>query len=361
MRRFWMVLAVSVMVGMGGWGQNSGARTGSAARPASTASKPATAAAKPATAAAPQGVVLSPASLDTDGLNYADDIARIYVGDFEHVRLKRDGPEIGLLVGGYMNAFSERCDQSLPKNKVEIMQSECAQEQWRVNGYGREVPGSRYCVSYQSVGTGRYADPEVYALNAHTDAAMASNTMGDMMTGLKRGDPSSGMRKVTDIAAYAGPDMATLIRSNGCVSAAMVRFQANFLRFGEGKEPIRMPGRAAAVASAASATSTGPAKGQNFKRLINDLIAEESKAWMINRYQPGTVNTSNVMRDAQGRAAEVEAWYGYVGMEGHHTGTVRVTFKDGSPECLYFSDFPTSCRAPSPRVISAYERNQYAN
>jgi hypothetical protein len=355
MRRIWMMAAVLAAAEIG-WGQGTGTRPGT-----STAPKTASTAAKPGatTTSAAQGAALTPASLKTDGLNYADDVVRIYVGDFEHVRLKRGGPEIGLLVGGYMNAFSERCDQYLPKNKVEIMRQECSQEAWSVNGYGVEVAGSRHCVSYRSVGTGRYADPEVYALNAQTDAAMAGNMLGDFMSGMKGGDPASGMRKVTDIAAYAGPDMATLIQNNGCVSAAMVRFQANFLRFGEGKEAIRMPGGAAVVASVAS--SAGPGKEQNYKRLIDDLIADESKAWMMNRYQPGSASTTREMKDAQGRAAEVDASYGFTGMGGQYKGSVRVTFKDGTPECLYFSDFPTSCRAPSPRVISAYEKNQYAN
>jgi hypothetical protein len=37
-----------------------------------------------------------------------------------------------------------------------------------------------------------------------------------------------------------------------------------------------------------------------------------------------------------------------------------VSFKDGIPDCLYFSDAPDNCRAASQRVISAYEKNAYA-
>jgi hypothetical protein len=37
-----------------------------------------------------------------------------------------------------------------------------------------------------------------------------------------------------------------------------------------------------------------------------------------------------------------------------------VSFKDGAPDCLYFSDAPDNCRAASQRVISAYEKNAYA-
>ena len=54
------------------------------------------------------------------------------------------------------------------------------------------------------------------------------------------------------------------------------------------------------------------------------------------------------------------ARYTYAGMQGTQTGRVTVSFKDGSPDCLYFSDSPDNCRAPSQRVISAYQKNAYA-
>jgi hypothetical protein len=37
-----------------------------------------------------------------------------------------------------------------------------------------------------------------------------------------------------------------------------------------------------------------------------------------------------------------------------------VSFKDGIPDCLYFSDAPDNYRVPSQRVISAYQKNAYA-
>ncbi len=361
MRRFLIFFIVLIVPEILGWGllaQSTGTRGGAATKPAqSSTAKPAqTPTAKPAAAEA----ALTPASLKTDSLNYGDDVKRIYVGDFEHVRLKPDGPEIGLLVGGYMKTFSEQCDQYLPKNKVEIMTTECAQEAWSVNGYGVEIAGSRHCSSYRTVGTGRYADPEVYALQSRQDAAMAKDMLGDMMAGMKEGgDLAGGMKKTTDLMVYAASDMDKLISENGCAKPSTVRFQANMLRFGEGKEPIRMPGGVNAVAAPAVAT-TGPFKDQNYKRLIDDLIAEESRAWMMNQYQKGSVTNDQVKRDAQGRPSEVDANYGYLGMGRPYKGAVRVTFRDGAPECLYFSDFPTTCRAPNPRVISAYEKQGYA-
>ena len=360
MRRWMLCSTPLIVLGLAAHGLMAQSRPAgtTGARPATPTAKPAAPAAKPAAPAVPVAA-LTPTGLRTDSLNYGDDVKRIYVGDFEHVKFKHESTESSVLTEGYMNGFADRCTEYLPKNKVEIMTQECAQEGWSVNGYGAEVAGSRHCISYRTVGTGKYADPAVYDLVKRLDAAMAGDMLGNLMTGYKNGDPAGGMKKMTDIAVYAVADMTKLIEENGCSNAKMTRFQENLIRFGWGKEPIRMPGGAEAVA-AATAPAAGPAKNQNYKKLVDDLIADESRAWMMNQYQPGSVVTSNVAMDAQGRAYEVDAGYSYVSMGRPYKGTVRVTFRNGTPECLYFSDFPQTCRAPSPRVISAYEKQQYA-
>ena len=38
---------------------------------------------------------------------------------------------------------------------------------------------------------------------------------------------------------------------------------------------------------------------------------------------------------------------------------VTVTFTDGLPACLYFFDLPSVCRAPSSRIIAAYDGGHY--
>lgn len=312
-----------------------------------------------AASAGAQPAELAAASLRTDGLNFGDDIARLYVGDFARVGFARDGTEFSLLLGGYMNAFSRQCAAQLPPNKVEIMTQECEREAWTVNGYGVEQPGSRHCVSYRTVGTGRFADPEVYQLQRRLDAAMAGAMANDVLAGMQRkGDAAGGMRRITDVAVYARSDMPQLLQANGCSHPAVQRLQANLVRFGNGAEPIVLPGGADALAQAAPAE--GPAREQNHKRLLEDLITEQSQAWMMNRFQPGSVRPGSLRRDAQGRPAEVVASYGYMAMGKAYPGKVRLTFADGLPKCLYYADLPETCRVPSPKILSAYRKNQYA-
>src|ERR1039458_3649869 len=76
----------------------------------------------------------------------------------------------------------------------------------------------------------------------------------------------------------------------------------------------------------------------------------------------GTLGNTDpiVSRDPSGRPVRVIAQYSYAGMQGTQRGRVTVSFKDGSPDCLYFSDNPDSCRLPAAGVVSAYEKNAYA-
>ncbi len=166
---------------------------------------------------------------------------------------------------------------------------------------------------------------------------MAAGMLGDMLNGLRQqgGDAAGGMKKMTDVMIYVKDDMDHFLDENACAAAATMRFQANMLRDGRGEEPIRMAGGAEAVAVHATL-----AKGQNYTRLVDDLITEESSAWMMNRYSPGSVDVRAVRRDNSGEPAEIDAHYRFMMMGQPEMGEVRVTFDDGAPQCLYFSDAP---------------------
>jgi hypothetical protein len=184
--------------------------------------------------------------------------------------------------------------------------------------------------------------------------------MGGVVGAMKQGrDLANGVRKLTDVAVYAKSDIPKLLQANGCAGPALKRLQANLVRFGGGKDPIVMPGGAAAFAQK-NPSADGPLKDQNYQRLIDDLITEQSQAWMMNRYQAGSVRTGAQTRDGQGRPLEIIASYSFVSMGKSNTGRVRVMFLNGVPSCMYFADLPDSCRVPSPRIASAYRNNQYA-
>ena len=332
------------------------AQTGKPApKPAAPVSKSPTPA-KPATAAAP-------ARFSAAGLNNEDDFLRIYSGDFQSVRLDRTGAEFLAIISSYMNDYSTGCKQFLPPNKVEITKQVCTETSTPVNGYGAPV-GASTCVSYQTVGTGRYADPQLYAAQQAVDAEAARKMLGNlmgMMTG-KGGssNPLAMPQQLTDQITAVGTEMESLIRTNACGSSGLKNFQSNLIRFANGDESVKYAG-AIASAPAPVAVPGAPAKDANYTRLLDDLVTDNARGWMMNRYQPGSIAAVNVAsRDPQGRPSRITAQYSYAGMQGTQRGGVTVTFKNGSPDCMYFSDNPDTCRLPAAGVVSAYEKNVYA-
>ncbi len=295
---------------------------------------------------------LTPSGLNTDNLNYGDDIKRIYIGDFEHVSFKRDSTNFTLLVDTYMTEYSKSCDRSLPKDKVQIMQTICTNQVATVNQFGTEVDARR-CTQYNTVGTGRYADPRVYALHKALDSSMNVAVLQAYIKDLvPNAGNGTGLRQMTDIGTYVLQDGAQFLVDNACASPATMRYQENLLHFGRGEAPISMPG-----ATKALSTMT-LAKQQNYKGLIDGLITEESKAWAVNRYLGGSAQVTAVNHNSDGTPKEIDAKYS---LANQSTGKVRVTFEDDAAPCLYFSDAPTNCRIPNPKLMSAFRRNKYAD
>src|SRR5690606_31378980 len=109
-----------------------------------------------------------------------------------------------------------------------------------------------------------------------------------------------------------------------------------------------------------------PAPGTTFSdpdyvALLEDMVKGEARSWTVNKYLLGSVaNPSVVSRDGQGRPRRVTAQYRFGGMRGMDTGSVTLSFFDGYPECLYFSDRPDSCRSPSREVTARYVHGGYA-
>jgi hypothetical protein len=326
-------------------------------KPAPKAAAPARspAASKPASTAA--------AHFSASGLNNEDDLLRIYSGEFQSVRLDRTSPEFMLIISSYMNDYASDCKQFLPPNKVEITKQVCTQTSTPVNRYGNPV-GASTCVSYETVGTGLYADPQLYAAEQTVDAESAKKMLGNMMgmltgKGGTASNPLTMPQQMTDQIVAVGDEMRAVIHTNACGSPGLRNFQSNLIRFANGETAVKYAG-AVATGPASGSAAGGPAKDADYTRLLDDLVAGNARGWMMNRYQPGSISDPIVQRDPLGHPVRITAQYSYAGMQGTQRGRVTVSFKDGSPNCLYFSDNPDTCRLPAAGVVSAYEKNAYA-
>jgi len=295
------------------------------------------------------------------GLNDEDDLVRIYTGDFQSIKLDHDSTEFMMIISGYIEDFGRDCKQYLPPNKVEITVQVCNDAPSPIYNPADSDRQRTGCSGYHTEGTGIYADPNLYNtvndISAKAQAGLLQSVLG--IGGGKGGrlaNPLTNPGQLTDQLVSLQGETKGLIQVNGCGSPGLRNFQSNLIRFARGEASVKYAG---AVVSAPVAVLPGR-RDADFTRLLDDLVLDNSRGWMMNRYQPGSISDPIVSHDPAGSPTRIMARYSFSGPNGKQTGRLTVSFKDGVPDCLYFSDAPSSCRLPSQRIISAYEKNAYA-
>ena len=129
--------------------------------------------------------------------------------------------------------------------------------------------------------------------------------------------------------------------------------------FSKGKQPMLLPGAPPPVTP--SALPPGVLADSDYNRLVEDLVADQAKTWAFNRYVPGSTSHVIVAHDPTGRPAKILAKYLFnsPGRSGRTQGSVTVSFSDGMPKCIYFSDAPNACQTPSRRIVAKYSSGGY--
>ena len=148
-------------------------------------------------------------------------------------------------------------------------------------------------------------------------------------------------------------DLQQLLRTNACGGAALKRFEKNLIAFATGAPPIRMAG---------IPLNQGPFRESDYQTLLDDLVSDQSKGWMVNRFVSKSIANVRVeLRDADKRPMMIVANYAYQSTRGRAEGKVTLQFADGSPHCLIFSDIPDTCRAVDHRLAAAFEDGKYVS
>ncbi|MGJ5820980.1 hypothetical protein [Paludibaculum fermentans] len=303
------------------------------------------------------GAGLAEGSFLAKGLHNEGTLASLYRGDFLKIGFDRD--ELGFvdMYGQYLLSFGRQCGAYLPANKVEMTRQRCTAEMVTRNGYGVEI--SRYCTNWVTEGIGVYADPEMYSVKTQLDRLAAGDAMRHVGRVLTQRDPIAGVMAMAGNAQAIQADMEDVVQQNGCASAGLKRFEENLRLFAMNQQPIRL-GETGPRLSAIAPLPGIPFRDQNYIKLIEDLVSEHSKTWAMNRYLRGSVGGVSVAsRDPQGRPAKVVANYTYDGFNGRSQGSVSVKFTEGVPECMYFHDFPATCRTPNRAIVASYSDGAY--
>jgi len=180
--------------------------------------------------------------------------------------------------------------------------------------------------------------------------------MKEALQTMKQQNPLQAALNTLGETQQMASDMESVFRLNSCTSPGVKRLQENIVLFSMGKQPIVLPGTAPSVAPKAQ-ISSGPFKDQNYTKLLEDLIQDQSQSWLMNRFVSGS--TSNVIvssRDSAGRPAKIIGKYLF---NGRSQGSVTLSFSDGIPECMYFFDLPSTCKSPNRRMVAAYSNGGY--
>jgi len=294
-------------------------------------------------------------SFTSKGLNYESELMAIYLGDFKHARLKRGSVAVSAMFRKYLEAYGKYCDVYLPKNKVPITVRRCSRESVTTNGYGVEI--DRSCIEWVDVPTGLYADPDLYNSSNRASRQAGKEVLGTMFN---FNDPF-GSRALVDDAVSLGNDMKKLMQKNKCNSIGLRRFEKNLDHFVGNKSPLLLPGRQTLTSTMSHQPVNFNAVNLNIKSLLDDLILENSKGWMMNRYRSGSISNLVVRSgNNNGSPRRVTADYQYTTMGFTDKGNVVLTFANNLPKCLYFFDAPKTCRHPSRGILNKYERGKYS-
>lgn len=309
---------------------------------------------------------------DAKGLVNESLLVKLFQGDFSRINIPTDHAVFNSLYGSYLSSYGRKCAANAatrPKGFVQMTNLQCGDEQVTATYYsnGMYTESAPHCTRWDDVPNGLYADPRMWAVKRKLDAAFLGDAYRNIFAFLKPAKPDilDGVFEASPqrtLAAMANvmKDMDALVEKNACTSPGLMRFQEN-LRLYAINRPfgIRPDGSSGAPIPI-------PAPGTKFKDpdyegLLEDLVKGEARSWTTNKYMLGSVaNPSVDSRDSQGRPLSVAARYRFGGIGGMADGSVRLTFIEGYPECLYFFDKPGSCRSPSKEVIARYVHGGYS-
>jgi hypothetical protein len=294
-------------------------------------------------------------SFTAKGLNHEQDLTDLFVGNFADLSFDRGSVAFSQLFETYLEAYWRYCSDSLPPNKIEMTTLECADPPAPIRLPSDGPPPQPHgCLTWKKVSLG-WADPALYAAKRQFDLQQSVNQLKDMVGSIK-----NPMRMIVGAGELSG-DTDAMVRLNACGGPGLKRFEDNVALFSMGKQPLLLPGEPPPVAP--KALSAGALADSDYNRFIEDLIADQAKTWLANRYLPGSTSQMIVAHDPRGQPSQIRAKYFFTSplQSGRAQGSVTVSFTDGIPACIYFSDAPSTCQTPDRRLVTRYSSGGYVD
>jgi hypothetical protein len=289
--------------------------------------------------------------LNIEGLQNAALFDYIYRGHFENIEIKRDSDVFYILLNNYINVYANKCAAFLPNSKVKIMEDVCQKERVTTNGFGEEI--DRTCIEWKEEWTGLYAKKELYDAKNLIQNLRNKESLSGLLDIITNDNAAGNSVDLYHKAKSISQDIKILFQNNNCNSAALMRFEENLLNFATNQSGVRHEQKSKfEVINDLSA----PKGNQNFSMLINDLIDDQSKNWMMNRYHSNSISNLDILSyDDNNYPLTIKANYVFSGFSGESKGWVKLVFKNGKPDCIYFWDFPRNCKKPNSNIVYEYQ------
>ncbi|MEO9513284.1 MAG: hypothetical protein ABJX94_05725 [Flavobacteriaceae bacterium] len=288
----------------------------------------------------------------TKGLYFENVLTQFYQGNFLDIPFDRDDTKFVILYNAFLTANGMGCGDFLPSNKVEIMNQKCVSEEFTTNEYG--IRTDSVCVKWVLVRTGLYADSKMYAAKLVLDELHAGKVFRDMSRHSYHNNTAKETKALLKNSRRAEQDMAALFLMNKCNGSGLQKLAKNFRLFASDDPSIKL-----AMEKEASGVVTAPMGEQDFRSFMEDLIEDQSNMWLSNKFIRGSIREVHSFRDNKDRPTELSALYSYNGFSGRSSGSVRLTFVNGIPNCMYFSDFLGTCKTPNKRIVQDYINGRY--
>lgn len=304
---------------------------------------------------------LTPGSLKTDGLESEEILLKLFVGNFSEIGFQSDGMRNTIVFMSYVQAYSRNCGDYLPEGSKMLTKQVCAEWSITRNMMGHEI--SSTCMKYRTENTGTKIAPEMHQAMLQLEGDAINDLFRKTTEGMGDMDKSMGnLMDSFDMVAFQNEvrrDLNYLVQRHSCTSPVMMHFQENLRRYAIGQQPNRITYDESLFAGPPPPSDS---ENQNYERLVEDLVQEESRSWKMNKYVRGSISDVTVLSAGEnGHPSRMEANYQFKGGFGgkEYRGSVTVAFDAGIPNCLYFFDFPDRCREPNERIVLAYSGGRY--
>jgi hypothetical protein len=293
-------------------------------------------------------------SFNTKSLKNEELLKNFFKGNFIEIPFNKEDILFRVFINHFMYASARHCNSKRKKNSVQIYKDVCKKERVTTNGWGVEI--SRYCVEWTQQGTGLYTTSRLYDAYSHIKRIMNNDSFKNAWKLLAQIHKDKGFRNLNNMALdvkLLESDITEFIRLNGCNNKAIKRLEDNIIRFAHNKLPLKLDGAVLKI-------NIDYSIEKNFKKLIDDLVYENSKKWSVNKFITHSVKDVKIVyKDNENRPIKISANYNYEGLFGYQKSNVKITFIDGVPDCLFFRDKPKICRTADRKIVSNFIGGKY--